>query len=55
MKRMYLKFERDEDMRLYERLERDAKEKRYDMQTYVMLVLLQAYPESETVPEVGQG
>ena len=51
MKRLYLKFEREEDLALYARLEADAKKQRYDPATYILLVLLQAYPESGTGPE----
>lgn len=43
MKRLYLKFERTEDLALYERLAKDAQERRYDLQTYILLVLLEAY------------
>ena len=51
MKRLYLKFERPEDEALYARLEADATKQRYDVQTYILLVLLQAYPVSDTVAE----
>ena len=44
-KRIYLKFEREEDLELYERLQADAVKQRYDVQTYILLVLLQAYPD----------
>lgn len=43
-KRLYLKFAQPEDLALYDRLEADAKKQRYPIQTYLMLVLLQAYP-----------
>ncbi len=51
MKRLYLKFEREDDLALYARLEADAIKQRYDVQTYILLVLLQAYP----APSVGTG
>ena len=46
-KRLYLKFAEPEDLSLYDRLEADAKKQRYPIQTYIMLVLLQAYPAKE--------
>ena len=48
-KKLYIKFERDEDLALFARLEADAVKQRYDVQTYILLVLLQAYPG--TAPE----
>lgn len=50
-KRLYLKFEREEDLALYERLQADAVKQRYDVQTYILLVLLQAYPAPDKAPE----
>src|ERR1700677_2073127 len=50
-KRIYLKFEREEDLALYARLTRDAEKQRYDVQTYILLVLLQAYPEPDITEE----
>ena len=44
-RRMYLSFTEPEDIKLLERLERDAKKRRYPLATYVLLVLLEAYPE----------
>jgi len=44
VKRLYLKFSLPEDEALYARLEADAKKQRYDVATYILLVLLQAYP-----------
>ena len=46
-KRIFLSFQRDEDLALYERLARDAEKKRYPLSTYVLLVLLEAYPAPE--------
>lgn len=43
-RRLYLKFTEPEDLDLLGRLEHDAKKQRYDVQTYILLVLLQAYP-----------
>jgi hypothetical protein len=43
-KSVYVKFELPEDLELLARLEADAKSKRYDVATYIMLVLLEAYP-----------
>ena len=43
----FLNFEREEDLALYERLARDAEKKRYPLSTYVLLVLLEAYPAQE--------
>ena len=51
VKRLYLKFEREEDLALFGRLEKDAEKQRYDVQTYIMLVLLQAYPEPDITEE----
>lgn len=48
-KRLYLKFTEPEDLALYDRLTADAKKQRYPLQTYIMLVLLQAYPAPDTV------
>jgi hypothetical protein len=53
-KRVFLKFSEPEDLALLERLEKDAKKQRYPLSTYVMLVLLQAYPVSGTTPENPQ-
>lgn len=52
-KRLYLKFSEPEDLDLLARLEADAKKQRYPIQTYIMLVLLQAYPKpvSDTTQE----
>ena len=52
-KRVFLKFVEPEDLALLKRLETDAKKQRYPLQTYIMLVLLQAYPG--TGPESPQG
>jgi hypothetical protein len=45
-KRIYLQFERPEDLELYDRLAKDAVEKRYDLPVYTLLVLLAAYPKT---------
>jgi len=45
-KRVFLKFTEAEDLALLERLEKDAKKQRYPLATYIMLVLLQAYPDT---------
>lgn len=49
--RLYLKFSEPEDLALLERLKSDAKKQRYPIQTYIMLVLLQAYPETSITLE----
>lgn len=48
VKKIVLKFERDEDLALYERLSADAKKQRYPITVYTLLVLLQAYPAAST-------
>jgi hypothetical protein len=50
-KRLFLSFTEPEDLALYDRLVADAKKQRYPLGTYVMLVLLAAYPESGKVAE----
>jgi hypothetical protein len=45
VERVYLKFSEPDDLALLQRLKVDAKKQRYPLQTYIMLVLLQAYPE----------
>ncbi len=57
-RRLFLSFTEPEDLALLERLERDAKKRRYPIQTYVMLVLLEAYkdvPEDYTSGESQPG
>lgn len=41
---VYVKFTRPDDIDLLNRLTEDAKMKRYDVATYILLVLLEAYP-----------
>jgi hypothetical protein len=48
VERLYLKFSEPEDLALLQRLKTDAKKQRYSLQTYIMLVLLQAYPAPES-------
>lgn len=43
---VYVKFTRPDDIELLKRLEEDAKIKRYDVATYILLVLLEAYPKT---------
>ena len=52
-RRVYVKFTRPEDIELLERLERDANDttRRYDLNTYLLLVLHAAYPKSSTTEE----
>ncbi len=52
-KRLYLKFSEPEDLDLLARLGADAKKQRYPLQTYIMLVLLQAYPRSVSDTTAG--
>jgi len=52
-KTVYVKFSLPEDIELYERLSEDAKSKRYDLATYITLVLLEAYP-APVMEEVNQ-
>lgn len=49
-KRLYLKFTRPEDLDLYARIEKDASDttRRYDMATYILLLLHAALPVSDT-------
>lgn len=58
MKKIVLKFEREEDLALYERLSVDAKKQRYPITVYTLLVLLQAYPaastDAATLPESSE-
>lgn len=42
-KSVYVKFVQSDDLDLHARLEADAKAKRYDLGTYILLVLLEAY------------
>ena len=44
-KAVYVKFTRPDDIDLLNRLTEDAKIKRYDVATYILLVLLEAYPK----------
>ena len=44
---VYVKFTRPDDIDLLNRLTEDAKMKRYDVATYILLVLLQAYPKTD--------
>ena len=46
-KRIQLSFTEPEDLALYERLAKDAKKRRYTIQTYAILVLLEAYPDQQ--------
>jgi len=41
---VYVKFTEPEDIALFERLAADAKSKRYPIDVYITLVLLEAYP-----------
>jgi hypothetical protein len=52
-KRLFLKFERPEDIALLDRLEKDASDskRRYDVQTYILLILHEAYPAPNTASE----
>lgn len=43
IKSVYVKFVESDDLDLFARLEADAKAKRYDVGTYILLVLLEAY------------
>ena len=45
-KAVYVKFTRPDDIDLLNRLTEDAKIKRYDVATYILLVLLEAYPKT---------
>lgn len=42
-KSAYVKFEQQEDIALFEKLTEDAKAKRYDVGTHILLFLLQNY------------
>ena len=46
-KSVYVKFTQPQDLELFARLEADAKVKRYDVSTYILLVLLDAYSISQ--------
>lgn len=46
---VYVKFTRPDDIELLNRLTEDAKMKRYDVATYILLVLLQAYPKTDNI------
>jgi hypothetical protein len=46
-KRVQLSFQREEDVALYERLEKMAYERRYDLGTFVILALQEAFREEE--------
>ena len=50
-KSVYVKFTLPEDLDLYDRLVSDAAAKRYDLPTYILLVLLEAYGTSLVAPE----
>lgn len=54
-KSVYVKFAEPEDLACYERLAADAKLKRYDLATYIMLVLLDAYPAPVEQGELALG
>lgn len=52
-KSVYVKFTEPEDIALYERLVEDARRKRYPVDTYITLVLLEVYP-APTQPAEAQ-
>lgn len=47
-KRVHLSFIRPDDLALYERLEKMAYERRYDLDTFILLSLQQAFREDDT-------
>ena len=51
---VYVKFTRLDDIELLNRLTEDAKIKRYDVATYILLVLLEAYPKPTYTPDNNQ-
>jgi hypothetical protein len=52
-KSLFIRFTRPEDLALYERLVRDAEQKRYPVQVYALLVLLEAYRDEEAPQASG--
>ena len=46
-KRVQLSFQRPEDVALFERLENMAYERRYDLGTFIILALQEAFKEEE--------
>jgi len=46
-KRVQLSFQRPEDVALFERLEKMAYERRYDLGTFIILALQEAFKEEE--------
>lgn len=53
-KRVQLSFQRPEDVALYERLAKMAYERRYDLGTFIVLSLQEAFGESDIAPENPQ-
>jgi hypothetical protein len=57
-KRVQLSFQRPEDVALYERLEKMAYDGRWDMPTFLLLALQQAFPlpdkGEESLPELQE-
>lgn len=47
-KRVQLSFLREEDLALYERLAKMAYERRYDLNTFILLALQEAFRGSDT-------
>lgn len=50
-KRVQLSFQRPEDVALYERLEKMADARRYDVSTFILLSLQEAFHDVGTGPE----
>lgn len=52
---MQLSFQRDEDVALYERLAKMAYDRRYDLPTFLLLALQEAFPLPDKDEESHQG
>lgn len=50
-KRVQLSFLRPEDVALHDRLEKMAYERRYDLSTFIILALQEAFRADDTAPE----
>lgn len=53
-KRVQLSFQRPEDVALFERLEKMAYDRRYDLGTFIILSLQEAYKVEEPDPIIDQ-
>ena len=53
-KRVQLSFQRPEDVALYERLSAMAYDRRYDLPTFLLLALQEAFPLQKTDEEIQQ-